>query len=239
MSDIVTLKESSFLVEVGEINYQVLVDLKTLQGTKEPYFNATEIVKQYNQTKSTNKKLSSWKRSLRFKEIIKIWECDFNTPISKIYRNERVGSSYKMMVHKDLFLSLMIWLDAEHELAITKFVDNVVSRLDGAKLTRKTSKSLAKPMTDLIKVLKEKLDEEGSGAAQHYYNIVSNQIYKAATGKPASNGREGHDTLSDADNVKIAGLRASVEILIAEKLDADLTGRETKDAVTKYLHGFN
>ena len=76
-----TLKRNVFDLTVEGIDYNILADLQKLQKSKELFFNATDTIKQYNKKHPNNKKrLVDWFRSKRFKEIINIWECDYNTP---------------------------------------------------------------------------------------------------------------------------------------------------------------
>ncbi len=240
MKDTITAKGGQYLAPIGGIDYQILVDLKTLQGQKEPYFNATEIVKQYNDAQKDNlfgslKRLNKWVNSKRFKEIINIWETQKGVPKSKLYFKKRDGKVYNVWIHKELFLSLMIWLDAKHEFEITQLVNKVVEYSDTALLTRADTKALSRPMTDQVKRLREKLFEEDSGAAPTYYSTLHRQIHKAVTAKPLKRGGIDHEALTIEQECLIGELRLEVEILIKERLDAEWTGREVAGWIKEYL----
>lgn len=232
-----TLHESTFCLTVGEINYNVLVDLKTLQGEKAPYFNATEIVKQYNLFNPDNqKRLVEWKRSKRFKDLVNLMVGKSHH--RKLHFIEGSGNKKKMMVHKELFLSLMIWLDAKHEIAVTSFVNRVVEKIDVAAFTRAVSKSLSRPMTNQVKILQEKLAEEKSGAAPHIYTTISKQIHRAATGRPMPKGGEDQESLSLEESNLMVELRDNVELQLDYMFRHEFTGREAKDVIKTFLHGF-
>ncbi len=237
---IATAKGGKYLAPIGDIDYQVLVDLKTLQGQKEPYFNATEIVKQYNAAQKDSlfgkpKRLDTWLRIKRTKELIQILITRMVVSKSKLIRTNRTGESRGTWIHKELFLSLMIWLDAKHELAITQLVNKVVEYSDTALLTRADTKALSRQMTDQVKRLVAKLDEEGSGAAPHYYSTLNQQIHRAVTAKPLKRGGIDHEALTIEEECLTGELRLEVEILIKGRLDAEWTGREVKDWIRAYL----
>ncbi len=113
----VTLHESSFNVDVGGVDYSVLVDLKNLQGENTPYFNATEIVKQYNEAQKYNlfgnpKRLVKWQRSKRFKEITK--------NIKNAFVIRRGGKGNIAWVHGDIFYSFLFWVDVKYQIEFSK-----------------------------------------------------------------------------------------------------------------------
>ena len=189
--DIVTLDKSNFHLQLGDINYDVLVDLKTLQGKKEPYFNATEIIKQYNDIHNAKKRIVDWTRSKRFKEIINIHGCDFNTRKNVLYRKEKIkGNKYNIFIHRELFLSMMIWLDAKHEIAVTSFVGNVIECIDATKLTRKAvilpTVELNIELDDLAKLMVMEGKNPASKKISMIYVHIQNAVNKTVTGKGVS-----------------------------------------------------
>ena len=206
----ITLSDSTACINMGGVDYTVLVDLKTLQGKKEPYFNATKIVKQYNQAQESDllespKRLVDWTRSKRFKEIVEIYGCDFNTRESQLYRREKVkGNRFNIWVHKELFLSLMIWLDAKHEVAITQFVNRVVENIDQVKHIRQISKEKSHDFHEEVRLLNDRLTAEGSGAGnQRIFATLNQKINKKATDKCTPRGGIDHDTFEGEEDFHV------------------------------------
>jgi len=141
-------------INVGTENYSVLVDFHSLNNSDTEFFNASEIVKQYNINNPANqKRLNKWTNSKRFKEIIEIWETQKGVPKNKIYFKKRDGSFYHVWIHKDLFLSLMIWLDAKYELAITDLIEQVSTQHFQVQQTREHGKIARNTYTSTLQVL--------------------------------------------------------------------------------------
>lgn len=233
----ITLKDSTATLTIGNHDFIVLMSLKSLQGERQPFFNATEIINQYNDFYGAKKRLSNWTQSPRFKELMKIWETEFQVPKNKLYQKEREGKKYRIMLHKDLFLSLMIWLDARHEFEVTRFLNEIVSELTTVELMRAKRKALQKPMTEQIKILQQILKDEGSGFAPHTYSNIQKWIYFSVTGVMPPKGGADYAQLTSKEEEMIANTRSSVENQIKYLLQSDLTGREIKDILKLSLKG--
>ena len=229
----VTMQDSKFCTNVGDIEYTIFASLKKLQGEEAVFFNATEVVKQYNKYNDTKKRLTRWTESKRFKEIVEIARTSLGTTVSKLYISENIKGSKRVMIHQDLFLSLMIWLYAKYELQITQLINKVVKSIDVAVFERIESKALSRPMTDQVKVLQQMLSNEKSGAAATYYATVNRQVRKAA-GIPKDTEL---DAATDAQNFKVRDIRQAVEESITAMIqEGKLTGREMKFAVTNLIN---
>lgn len=234
-TDTVTLGKSEFKLTLGNTVYQILIELKILKGVSLPYFNATNIVKQYNTKNGTSKRLSDFIKSKRYREMMKNLLAERSLTKNKLCFTKGKTSNPVTWVHKDLFLALMIWLGSENELVVSEFLTKVLKNLDTARLTRDVSKVLNKPMTDQIKRLIVMLEREGA-YSKYYYSTINDQIYKSATGRPAKNKREVHDNLIASDNLAIAETRANVQAFIKDALDNGATAWDTKDNVKAFLH---
>ncbi len=188
----VTLKNSSLLINIGDETFNVFMSLRNLQGQKSPYFNATEVVKQHNELSGDSKRIYEWTKSKRFKEIIGIWERDFSVPKSKLYVKERAGSEHKIMLHQDLFLSLMIWLDAKYEMNVTSFVNKTVENLQITTESRQIVKTPTKALNRLISLVGEQLTEEkpDSSAGRRLYSHIQSAVNKTVTGFYGKAARE-------------------------------------------------
>ena len=237
----ITLVNSTACINMGGVDYTVLIDLKTLQGKKEPYFNATEIVKQYNKEQESDlfgspKRLVDWTRSKRFKEIIEIVKCDFNTTQSRLYLSENIKGNRRIMLHKELFLSLMIWLDAKHEIAITQFVNRVVENIDQVEHIRGVSRSKHLNYTDELLLLQEDLKDEGSGSAPFIITTMQQKIHKKATGRSTKRGGVDHDTFEGEEDFRITKLRSGVVKVLVDC--SDLTAREARDKAYQFIKDF-
>jgi len=227
----ITLTGGSKSFTVGQIDYSVLINLKALQGEKEAYFNATEVIKQYNKFYGTKKRLSDFIKRERTTELVEKLET-----ANAVTRNDLIiskrGRNAETYIHKDLFLSLMIWLDAEHELAVTQFVNSVVNELTTVELMRTETKVLHKPMTYQIQRLQQMLKDEGSGFAPHTFTNIQKWIHKYTLGKLGHN----LDELDSNEEIMLAQTRKEVEEYIEELINANvLTGREIKDRVKSLL----
>ncbi|WP_415408227.1 KilA-N domain-containing protein [Sulfurovum sp. CS9] len=241
----VTLQESNFTLKLGDKMYNIVSDLKMLQGKKEPFFNASYFVKKFNEANpNKTKAIFDWTRSKRFNEIIDIWERENNVPKSKLYRKERVGGKYQIFVHHELFLSLLIWLDAEHEMAITNFINRAVEMVGVTKQERKVSKGVSLHYTDQLKELEAMLKAEGSGFAPHTYTNIQRWVYEAGTGRNLRKDKKeaelagvtfSHDGLNEKENHRIVEFRLSVAERITVRTAEGWTGKQIKDDIHDML----
>lgn len=227
---------------MGGVDYTVLMDLKTLQGKKEPYFNATKIVKQYNQVQKSDlfgspKRLDKWLNSVRTKEIIDILITQFGVSKSRLIQTNRTGKERGTWVHRELFLSLMIWLDAKHEIAITQFINRVVENIDQVRHIREVSKERSHNFHDEIGLLNVRLTAEGSGAGnQRIFATLNQKINKKATDRSTPRGGVDHDTFEGEENFHEAKLRSSVAKILAGS--HDLTTREARDKAYQFIEEY-
>ncbi|MBN1971242.1 MAG: KilA-N domain-containing protein [Candidatus Delongbacteria bacterium] len=246
----VSVSNGNFIAVFGQDMYHIISDLKTLQGNKAVFFNASDIVKQHNEKNPMKKKnLAAWTRSKRFQEIIEIWECEKNTPKNKLYRKVRIGKRYQVFVHHELFLSLLIWLDAKHEVAITNFINKAVAMSDEVQRERGISIKVFPQFTDALNSLKKKLEDEGSGFAPHTFMNVNILVYKGATGKGVKEFKEDKalakekgldsplDMLEAQGNHRVTELRLNIAYRINLRIAQGWTGKQIKDDLYAMIRG--
>lgn len=250
MKALVSANAGKFSLPLGEINYTVLTKHHEMKSQDIDYFDATSVIRQYNsdidadimlgfKTVKRKKRLDNFLRNTRTKQIMAKIEKDpcANSRMGKLVKIVQNGEAKEIWLHLDLFLHLMIWLDAEHEVAVVKFVQEVLGRIEGALLIRKEEKAAQLPTMDEVKRVQKMLEDEGSGAAPNYYSTVNSQIYTAATGLPSSRGGVNHNNLPDDVTAAIKRIRFYLLVFIANHLDEGvLTGREIKNEINAYLH---
>ena len=218
-----TLKRNVFDLTVEGIDYSVLSDLKKLHDSDEVYFNATDIIKQYNEEHPNKKRLlSTFIRRLRTKELIESLIVQFCTVEKKLIIVKGKGRYAETWLHKELFAHLLIWIDVKHEIAVVQFVTNVVKMIGNAKEIRTEEKDRHLPYTDALKVLYGRLKEEGTKQREDwFYSTIQRKIAKKATGEAMKNGGRDHDGHEAQINASIAILRGIVQRLAKDLNDID------------------
>jgi len=227
-----TLKRNVFDLSVEGIDYSVITDLKKLHDSDEIFFNATDIVKQYNDAhpKQDPKLLGNFTKSRRFKDLTEILLFKLNSKKKDLYFKKGTGNKVQTWLHKDLFLSLMIWIDAKHEIAVTQFVSGVIKMIGNAREIRTEEKDRHLSYTDALKTLYGRLQDAGTSQPEHFfYTTIQRKIAKKATGEVMKQGGTDHDGNEARVNAIIAILRGNVQQLANELNEVDQDHRTRND----------
>lgn len=97
-------------------------NLRVIQRTMDGYFNATELVKQWNEINSSNKELKKYFDNQSTKELIYtiVEKENLNGQISPYLKSRgKYGCTW---VHPVLFVDLAMWLNASFKYDVIKFV---------------------------------------------------------------------------------------------------------------------
>ena len=229
----VAVKGSEVKFALGGLIFTLMLEKKKIDGNDEEFFNATEFVKQYNKQTGKKKRLVRWTESVRFKEIVEIWETEKRTPKNKIYRKERVGKTDNIKVHKDLFYSLCIWLDAKYEVAITDFLNKVGEGVSVAVLEREKEAQADIALNTSLKLLDDMLQDEGSKFRA--FSIINNWVNEKASQGRITSGRVDHDTLKGSVTHSRGEVALNVDTLIFDGILIGKSGRAISDDVRDFF----
>ena len=177
--------------------------------------------------------MDHWTKSKRFKEIVEIWETQKGVPKNKIYRKERVGKEYRVMVHKDLFYSLCIWLDAKFEVAIVDFLNKATNGVSVAVLERLEESHADKALNDSLKLLDIELQKEGSNFRS--FSTVNNWVNEKASEGKITSGPVDHDKLKSSVTHSRAEVARAVDVLIFDAVLEGKSGRCISDDVREFF----
>lgn len=179
----VTCKGGQATLLLNDVQCDILYSFKLVDGRPEPYFNATDFLSSYNDSFGEKKRLDKFWNRERTKELVNLIHP------KKGYKNlakyvEGEGRFKKTFIHKDLYLSLLIWLDAKYELAITQLVEMISRNGEITYHNREMLKHDTKIKNDAVRVLEEKikLEHPTSKTAQFIYPNIQRGINRAITG---------------------------------------------------------
>ena len=229
----VAVKGSEVKFALGGLIFTLILEKKKIDGHGEEFFNATEFVKQYNKQTGKKKRLVRWTESVRFKEIVEIWETEKRTPKNKIYRKERVGKTDNIKVHKDLFYSLCIWLDAKYEVAIADFLNKVGDGVSVAVLEREKESQADKSLNASLKLLDDML--QGEDSRFRALSTVNNWVNEKASKGSVTSGRVDHDTWRGSRTHSRGEVALNVDALIFDGILDGKSGRYISDDVREFF----
>ncbi len=208
----ITVTRSTACENIGGIDYKVLIDLKKLQGKKEPYFNATDLVKQYNDHHGKKKQLGDWLRLKDTRElIVKLEDLYTGIPVKRFVEKRGSGRSRSTWIHKELFLHMMYWLDVDHKIAIMKFVDNIVKDISLVLEKREAIKQPTKDRNESLEYLSKALTilHPDSSRGSRLYLHISQKINIAVFGTATKNREDG----TKEDLIKINDMEHFTEFM--------------------------
>ncbi|NBK99104.1 MAG: KilA-N domain-containing protein [Erysipelotrichia bacterium] len=238
-NNIITCKGASSSLHVGNIDYSILVEYKNFLGRDEAFFNATNIINQYNLKVSLGacsrkKKLNNWLRNNDTKEIIKKLQSVYALKGSKKLIEQKGTGRYKSTwLHRELWLHLMYWLDAEHKIAIMQFVEMVMTSHDIVSQSRKLIKSDTKAKNDAVSLLVDKLKQEHpeSNRARHLYSSTQQRLNRSITGQYKALNR---DEMTAEELANLDELELKVESFILEHIETT-DSREICISLNKFI----
>ena len=123
-----------------------------------------------------------------------------------------------------------------HELKV--LFKSEFNKMKAERNERELLKNKHLPFTNAIKIVNDKLGEEGSGAYNRYYATVQRQVNKVATGRPTPQGMdiEEYRCLLSEMELKNINTLESLTIIFIDHFE-DLHGRTLKDSVAEMLKG--
>ncbi len=193
-----------------------------------------KVMKYENKRKSHNDKVRS--------QIIHIAEensINFNAMfIEEEYQSR--GKTFKTYIMNEDALYLVIAnMKGQKAHDIKVWFKSEFNKMKLERSSRIEAKEKSRPMTDQIKILQEKLKEEGSTSSHFVYSTISRQIQKAATGRPTKMGGVNHDTFTTEENRRIKSLRGVVDGIIETMLVFSKPGKKIQKAVKMMLDEVN
>jgi hypothetical protein len=232
MKEFTSTQNGNFNLDLAGIDYEILVQNQKIRSGNEQYINATEILKTYNANPKqdlfwSKKRLDLWFKSHRTKEIV---EKFMSTPGgSKAYYIYGAGRGKSTWIHKDLFLHLMIWLDAEHEIAVVKFINHITDKFSQAGEIRNLERSRYKQVTDDLKPLYALCLKEGTTQPEEaFYTTVNQKLHNIASGSALKRGGMDHDSLDLTVTRNISVLRDCLPEWIEQALEQTETARKAR-----------
>lgn len=205
-------------IVLNESQLILLYTYKIIDGNAEPYFDATSFMNNYKKSFPNEKKvLKEFWRATRTKELV-------NLIVGKYHHKKFAkkiigkGKSKKTIVHKDLYLSLLIWLDARYELTITQMVEAISKSGEIIHESRKLLKDDTKAKNEAVYELVKKLKREypNSKSSAYLYTNIQKGINRRVLGKVSKVDRE---NLPSEKILAIDELECSVENFIKENID--------------------
>lgn len=101
-----------------------LNDFEVVQRTKDSMFNATELLKQYNQENNTGKEINSFLKTKKTIEYITALSEAEETDTQKIVSVSRGGNkgTQGTWMHPYLFIDFAMWINPTFKVSVIKFV---------------------------------------------------------------------------------------------------------------------